>query len=188
MNHKKARSKTLLIVFACLVIIFGVGIGLEATGTIHLLNQKGTVISNSSVTHNKNDSRGPVAPPKGTLAPTSPTNTGSNTSSPVTTLLAPSGAFVSFHDPSISGSSTPNQLQSSCISTPGASCTIEFTNNTGVTESLPSQVIDGTGHTTWSWKVQDLGLTVGSWKITAIATLNGQSKSTNDTIGLNVQP
>jgi hypothetical protein len=58
-----------------------------------------------------------------------------------------------------------------------------------VTKSLGSKTTDGDGAAYWtSWKLQDVGLSEGSWSITATATLNGQSKSTTDSLSLQVSP
>ena len=185
MRHRKFSRKTLLFALASLMIVCVIFIGLLATDTIHLLRQKNYSKGTNPVeVHNNSINNGPAAPSKGSSTP--PSSTPTNLSSGASPSL-PSGAFVSFHNPNLSGSPAPNQLQSTCASTPGATCTIEFTND-GVTKSLPDQLIGSSGITTWTWQLQKVGLTQGTWQITAIATLNGQSKSTNDTLGLNVQP
>jgi hypothetical protein len=110
----------------------------------------------------------------GTTSSTSPTTT------PSPGPLAPSGDLVSDHEPNLSGSPDPNTMTSVCTSSPGASCRITFTMN-GVTKSLPAQTIDSGGSTYWiNWKLQTVGLSVGSWQVKATASLNGQSASTTD--------
>jgi len=104
-----------------------------------------------------------------------------------TTLIAPSGNFVSNHEPNLSGSPAPNELASVCNTTSGATCQIAFTKD-GVTKALPEQVTDRGGSTYWTWKLQDIGLTAGTWSITAKATLNNQMKTTNDALNLAVSP
>lgn len=103
------------------------------------------------------------------------------------TLLSPTGSFVSNHHPNLSGHPAPNQEQSVCNTTPSAMCDIEFSMN-GVTKSLGSKVADSGGAVYWTWTLQNIGLTQGSWKITAKATLNDQTKSTTDSLNLEVQP
>jgi hypothetical protein len=99
-------------------------------------------------------------------------------------LIAPSGSFVSNHHPNLSGSPAPNTVTSVCNTTPGASCQITFTMDS-VTKSLPSQTADSGGSTYWTnWKLQGVGLTAGSWKVTATATLNGQTKTASDAMSL----
>ena len=117
----------------------------------------------------------------------SSTSTGqsSNTNSNLV-LVSPTGQFVSNHNPSLSSTVTSSE-SSSCNTTPGASCTITFTNN-NVVKSLPTQVVDQYGGTTWSWTVEGVGLTQGSWLIEANATLSGQTKSATDAQMLNVGP
>lgn len=99
------------------------------------------------------------------------------------TLFTPTGDFVSNHHPNLSGSPAPNSMSSVCDTTPGASCKITFTKD-GVTKSLASQTTDANGSTYWYWKLQDIGLTTGSWKVQAIASLNSQTKSASDAMDL----
>lgn len=101
-----------------------------------------------------------------------------------TELITPSGSFVSDHHPNLSGSPAPNTITSVCNTTPGASCQITFTMD-GVTKSLHAQTADSGGSTYWSnWKLQDVGLTAGSWKVQATASLNGQTKTASDAMAL----
>lgn len=102
-------------------------------------------------------------------------------------LVAPTGDFVSNHHPNLSGSPAPNTMSSVCNTTPGASCQINFTKD-GVVKSLPSEVADAGGSAYWNWKLQDYGLTSGSWQIQAVTSLNGQTKSATDALDLVVNP
>jgi hypothetical protein len=45
-------------------------------------------------------------------------------------------------------------------------------------------VTDGGGSTYWSWTLQNVGLTAGSWQVKAITTLGSQTQSTTDTMAL----
>lgn len=99
----------------------------------------------------------------------------------------PSGSFVSNHSPNLGGSPAPSQIQSVCLTTVGASCTIEFAKD-GVTKTLSSQVADSNGAVYWTWDVKQSGFSVGEWRITAKATLNGKTTSATDSINLKVQP
>ena len=53
-------------------------------------------------------------------------------------------------------------------------------------KSLPAQTTDAGGATYWNWKLQDYGLTAGTWKITAIAKLNGQTQTATDATNLEI--
>ena len=97
---------------------------------------------------------------------------------------APTGPFVSNHSPGQNGS--PLSEASVCNTSPGASCYIEFINGNS-TKKLPAQTTDNTGAAYWSWNINDAGLSSGTWKITAIATLNGQTSSASDSANLEVQ-
>jgi hypothetical protein len=101
--------------------------------------------------------------------------------------LAPYGSFVSNHRPNIGGNPAPSKELSTCTTSVGATCYIEFKND-GVVTKLPAQTADVSGSTSWSGDINDAGFAEGTWKITAIATLNGKTSSTSDTIDLVVLP
>ena len=132
--------------------------------------------SNSSPTPNATTSS-----PNNTVSPVAPSNSGTGSQ----TLLAPFGSFVSNHNPSLSNSSKSYEL-STCETTPGASCYIEFTNSAGHNIVLPAQTANSQGVVSWGWSVSSKGFTIGSWSITAVATLNGQTKTSLGS-SLNVQ-
>jgi hypothetical protein len=138
-------------------------------------NQKGqTPSSNNNSTNNTQTS---PSPNNNNPVNTSPAG---NTSSSY--LISPWGNFVSNHNPGQNG--TPTTETSVCNTTQGASCYISFSNGS-VVESLPSQVTDASGATFWNnWSISNLGLTSGSWKITATATLKGQTKTSSDSMEL----
>lgn len=102
-------------------------------------------------------------------------------------LISPYGSFVSNHHPNLDGSPAPSEEQSVCNTTPGASCYIQFTKE-GVTKTLPTETADSNGVVSWSWDINQAGFTTGSWQITAIASLNGQTKTTQDPMSLEVGP
>lgn len=96
-------------------------------------------------------------------------------------LITPSGSFVSNHH-------TPagQLVQSACSTTPGATCQIIFKNGSA-TKWLPAQPTDRGGSTYWSWKPSEIGLTAGSWDVTAKAVLGDQTKTAADSMKLEVQ-
>jgi hypothetical protein len=57
-----------------------------------------------------------------------------------------------------------------------------------VTKKLDAQVANSSGAVFWNWDVKDAGFTMGTWKITAVATLSGQTQTADDPINLEVQP
>ncbi len=76
--------------------------------------------------------------------------------------------------------SSKNQTEvSSFLTTPGASCWIEFFMN-GSTHKLPSKIADDNGSVVWYWTPGQAELSGGVWKITAIASLDQESKSLAD--------
>ncbi|HVC36219.1 MAG TPA: hypothetical protein VNE40_02130 [Candidatus Dormibacteraeota bacterium] len=184
-----------------LPIILGIAIiavaGLELTNTTHFFHKQkatsGIIPSTSSSNTTKSAASSgskttSSSPPTTAATPTAPQGPEAQTpTSSSTGLIAPFGTFVSNHSPSLSGTSSPSQELSTCNTTPGASCYIEFTQQ-GVVKTLKSQVADSNGVVSWTWNVNQAGFTTGTWQITAVASLNGQTKDTSDQLNLQVQP
>jgi hypothetical protein len=97
-------------------------------------------------------------------------------------LLDPTGSFVSNHKPT---NSSP-QEQSVCNTTPRATCFIKFVSG-GTVKLLAAQTTDSNGSSYWTWDINSAGLSPGFWQVTAVASLDGQTKSTTDSINLEVQ-
>jgi hypothetical protein len=183
-SSKKHFMFTALGVLICGVILLGI---LEVAGVTHLFrNEKiPSATSGSSETKGEpnaqlsSDGENPTAP----AADSQKSNDGATSTA---FLLTPSGNFISNHRPNLSGSPAPNTITSVCNTTPGSKCQIIFTKD-GVTKSLPVQVVDSGGSTYWSnWKLQNYGLTAGSWKVSAVATLGDQTKTATDALQLEV--
>jgi|SRR5665213_1237206 len=100
------------------------------------------------------------------------------------TLLAPSGTFISNHHPGQNG--TPTAEASICNTTPGATCYIQFTMGS-TTKKLDSETANSNGTATWYWDVSDAGFTKGSWQVSAVASLSGQTQTSQDPNQLEVQ-
>jgi hypothetical protein len=193
MRHKYSKhagpSKRVVIGVLLLLIILVVT-GLELTGVTHIFHKKTPVVVVTASSFNtKGEPKSPNTKPSdqtsnsGSISNNSSTKPGGSSSA----LITPSGDFVSNHHPNLSGTPAPNLISSVCNSTPGASCQITFTKD-GVVKSLSAQNTDSNGSVYWDWKLQDVGLTEGTWKIQAIASLNGQSKTAADTLDLVVSP
>ncbi|HEU5005124.1 MAG TPA: hypothetical protein VFT49_03515 [Candidatus Saccharimonadales bacterium] len=118
--------------------------------------------------------------PKSLPVPASSSTTGSLTE-------GPSGTFVSNHIPNLSGTPAPSQEQSICNTVPGATCYIEFTQG-NVVKKLDELTADSTGSVTWNWDVKTAGFTTGNWTVSAVASLNGQTKTTTDSRVMDIQP
>jgi hypothetical protein len=91
--------------------------------------------------------------------------------------LSSAQTLVSNHHPGENGS--PTTEQSACQTTPGATCYIEFT-QAGLTRKLDAKIADSNGLGVWNWDTKDADFSSGQWKIIAVASLNGQTKSTSD--------
>jgi hypothetical protein len=162
---------------------------LELTGTTHWFHKQN--VPNVIPSHQNTAATSNNSPASDSGAGGSSDNQPSSSQSvPVDTnrnLIAPTGNFVSNHFPGQNGSSTAES--STCNTTPAAICYIKFTNvNNGDTTQLPSQTTDARGATSWHWDTaKDAHLTSGQWKITAIASLGDQTKTTDDSLKLTIQ-
>jgi hypothetical protein len=183
---KKKFSTKWLVLGA--VVLVGLLAVLELTNTTHLLHKKAVPVSASPYTKGEiAETTNANAQESGNASGTTDSQPGDTKSasggSPSAVLIAPTGDFVSNHHPNLDGSPAPNTMSSVCTTTPGATCTIAFTKD-GVTKSLPVQTADRGGSTYWNWKLQDIGLTAGSWKIEARAMLGGKTSTAADAMEL----
>jgi len=186
MIKRKAIKNPVYLSAAIILVVIALGV------FWHFHNKNKDIIptTNPVTSANKStSSTGNQQPTPATNPP--PSDSAKNPSSQVAangaTLTAPYGTFVSNHRPSLSGANNiPGSELSTCTTTPGATCYIKFTKG-DQTRKLPSQNADGSGSTNWHWDVSQAGLSEGTWDITAVATLNGQTKSTNDAFKLEVQ-
>lgn len=190
-NKKSSKIKSALLLLLIIAIGGGIVLILEWTGTTHIFHKRqkslpvvtasqdtkgeGLSISANSEAGNTTTSKTSTDEPGDTKS-----NTGN--ANEAATLLAPSGNFVSAHNVP---SDAP--IASVCNTTPGATCTITFTNGS-VKKNLPSQTTDRGGSTYWNeWTAKSIGLTVGSWQISASASLNGVTQSSSDVMPLVVK-
>lgn len=112
-------------------------------------------------------------------------------------LTAPVGTFVSNHGQDSAHPVTASTTEvSSCTTTPGASCDIKFINaessataDLGVLQtSTAGSQTESPGTVSWTWTPEQVNLTSGSWTVEAVATLNGQTKTTTDSTLLTISP
>ena len=111
---------------------------------------------------------GAVSSNKGSSSTATPTTPAS------TQPIDPTGDFVSSHSITLTGTEL-----SACTTTAGVQCQITFTLG-DTTKSLASQITNDNGSTSWSWTPQGIGLTPGSWRITAVATNGNKTASSAD--------
>jgi hypothetical protein len=185
-NHKP-RTIYALGILVCVIVILAI---LQLTGAVSILPkhaQSGTIPTISSSAQkassdNKRSSQSSQPDQK-------PNNVGSEVRNPPTdtALVTPYGSFVSNHRPNLDGSPAPSTEQSLCTTTPGATCTINFTNG-DVKKSLAAQKADSNGLVSWTWDINQAGFTEGTWDITVTASLNGKSEQAKDNIALEVGP
>lgn len=189
--HKLFSWKSLLATVLLALAIFA---GLELTGHTHVFKKAADApiipsTSHTTISQPTDKTGGTPTSPASQNPTSSPTSAKKVTPATGTTasLDQPTGTFVSNHRPGQGG--TPTQEASTCKTTPGASCYIQFSKD-GTVKSLETQAVDSDGAAYWSWDVKDakgIGLASGSWKISAVATLNGQTKTSDDSIALEIQ-
>jgi hypothetical protein len=186
-TQKKPWFKKPLWLVSCFgLVLVALVLVLELTNTITLFHSENTGLATQPTTTDR--TAGPETKGEQPVPAESETKEEENANQAVNvTLKAPMGTFVSNHRPNLSGSPNPNEVQSICETTPGATCQIIFTKGSE-TKQLPVQKTDGEGAAYWTWKLQDIGLTSGTWKVQAKATLGSQTKTADDALDLEVNP
>ena len=190
-THSRLK-KTLLIIAAILLLTAGIVAILEVTNTTYWFHTKpfkpvktagagtkGTEGAPSGSTSSVND--GSTGSSSGTTDSSGPSSDpGETSNTPNVTLQAPSGVFVSNHH-----STTLSTIQSTCSTTSGATCKIIFARD-GVTKSLAAQGTDASGATYWQWQPKTIGLTPGTWTVTAQSNLGSQQQTSTDPLQLEI--
>ena len=182
-TNRKQRNKKLIIIITIILFLI---ISTVAIMFIYKANQPTKTINNSST-----DSSTPTNSGNTDTNGSTSTSPDTSTTTPAIdssiTPREPTGTFVSNHSPNISGSPAPNIESSTCTTTPGASCTIQFTNG-DIIKSLDVKTTDSNGNATWdSWTLSEIGLTQGSWVISAIATNGSKTATATDATTLSVE-
>ena len=119
--------------------------------------------------------------PSGSTTNGKSTPSADNTQSSNQPLTAPWGTFANTYT-----AASNDQMQSTCNTTPGASCEIIFTNGV-ITKTLGAQTADAGGAVYWAWTPRQIGLTPGTWHLTAKAVLGSQTKTvSNDPLTLEI--
>jgi hypothetical protein len=182
------RKKKIIVTGSCILALLIIVLALEMTSKTHLFHDR-------SIAHTASDAaKGSTMLTNAAGGTTNKTDTSSRTQSSGTAsgsgtdfmLNTPTGIFVSNHHPNLSGSPAPNQINSDCTTTSGATCTIVFTKGSAV-KSLPPEITDNGGSAYWTWRLQDIGLTEGTWKVQAKATFGSQTKTAYDLMDLVVK-
>jgi hypothetical protein len=187
-NKKQTRRiKPLWVVIGVVLAAGAILPALELTNTTYLFHKKNLVTAPVTSDRTNNDNT------KGEPAPEGPSDYNAGNANKDseeqpnddTPLKAPTGNFVSNHRPNLDGDPAPNEIQSVCVTTPGATCVIVFTKGS-VTKQLPPQQTDLGGAAYWTWKLKDIGVTEGTWKVEAKVTRGSQSQTATDPIMLEV--
>jgi thermitase len=95
-------------------------------------------------------------------------------------IRAPAGQVLNKQSISLSSvnATTGPQMATTCTGVPGATCDLVLVGPVGQTIDLGQQVLDAQfGGTLYTWNAATLGLTPGTWTITATQTDFGQSLS-----------
>lgn len=188
-KRKIISKKTLIISIAVLVVAVATYTAVAARNSYWPYTAKSTDIPTSENKANGDDTEKPTVDKDGSTAPEKGTPDTPVAQTPDESVVpnAPTGTFVSNHEPNLSGSPAPNTENSTCKTTPGAQCVIIFQNGSTI-RTLPTQTTDASGNTLWNWAIQDIGLTAGEWSVTARATNGSKTASTTDPMKLIVKP
>lgn len=189
-SFRKHKRLTLSLALLALIIAASVVYLVHLNGVHKSQHQSGTIpTSKKSSNTNSGTTADQNTPTTTNNSNTSSTSTDTKlpnvSAEPSTELVTPFGTFVSNHKPGQNGS--PTSEQSVCNTTPGAQCDIQFKSADGVVKTLGTETVSNSGTAYWSWDVKGATLAPGKWQITAVATLNGQTKTSNDPILLEVQ-
>lgn len=165
----RLRRRKLAIVSLILILVVILALGLHDR------------TDQTSGTTSANQTSSKTVASKGDQANQTAASTPSNSSSSEPPKT-PYGSFVSSH------SARFNDAEASvCTTSVGAKCQILFSKD-GISKILTEKTTDADGAAYWSWMPQDLGLTAGSWQITATASQNGKTASATDARNLVIQP
>ena len=186
--------RPLLLTASLLTLLLSVVMGLELSNTTHFFHAATPSAKTASPTIYETNGTKPTATtpttsgsvektPPGTVPATAIPDSEKRSPASSTTLLTPSGTFVSAHK-SVPIDAT---LSSVCNTTSGAQCQITFTMG-NVVKSLDAQTADRVGAVYWnSWTPAGIGLTAGQWQVTATATYNGQTETSTDSLALEIK-
>lgn len=171
-NNRWLYAALIVIVIVVLAVVFYAYRPFhKKSATIPSTTSLGTPASNQSGTGNSTS---------GSNSSSGGSGTGTNQPA-ASNLVSPWGNFVSNHYPGQNGA--PTAETSTCNTSPGATCYIHFTNGSK-TRNLDSKVANANGAVIWNWDVKEAGFSSGNWQIKAIATLDGQKKSSDDSLPL----
>ena len=190
LSTKKSYTRIALILIAIAVVVV---LLLEVTNTTHVFHKAKLTVSTIHSTHPSSttapSSSKSQAQPNVSSPPSNQTDKNTNLAAPASSSgmgpATPTGTFISNHQPSLGAQPDRTQENSVCVTTPGATCYIEFTQGS-VVKKLDTETTDINGAAYWTWDVSQDGFTIGTWQVAAIATLNGKTATGTDT--LEVQP
>jgi len=179
---KPSSSKSLLWVFVTLVLILALA-GVIYRVYFYNKSQPGVMIPTTTSSNKAPQTPASNTPSQTNSSSQSSKSTGSGQTQTVVNLSSPSGNFVSSHHIGESDS-----VESTCNTTPGAKCSIIFTNDAGAKLYLAAQTIDQNGTAYWNWTPAGAKMTSGTWHVQAVATSGSQTKTTKDPTALEVSP
>lgn len=190
MKIKKSNHKKVLVMSAIAIVIIAACIGVYALYKARHQSPSNGYYNPKTATPTTNV---PVTTKKPGQSEGSINSAAPGGSTPATPSIDPSivpsspvGTFVSNHSPNLSGNPAPNTETSACTTTPGAKCEIIFSQG-NLTKTLQAQTTDAYGNTSWNWTLQSIGITEGTWKITAVATNGSNQTSAADATNLQVR-
>lgn len=194
-KYSKKRSKKWPFLIAGVILLAVVGVWFwhrhNQSSTVNATVQTNTgkpAVANPNVPGSQNNTGGSNSSASGDVSKDSSSNSAAASPGSSVQPATPTGGFVSYHSPNLSGKPGPNTETSTCTTTPGVKCEITFTNGS-VVQSLPAQTTSGSGTTIWTnWTLQSIGLTKGTWLIKAVAINGNKTATAQDPENLVVGP
>lgn len=178
-KRSNRKTKLSLIMLAVIVLVAGIIFYFKNSNeSEYAVNDQGQYVvdepSNSGTKENYESTK--QATDNSSVKPNKDTNTSITTAE----LSTPSGNFVSSHNVQ-----SNSNMESICITTPGAKCSINF-NSGSTSKTLNEKTANSEGVVSWYWQPSKIGINGGKWTITATATLNGATKQDSDPMKLEV--
>jgi hypothetical protein len=186
---KRKNFKKVIIAIAATIVVVGGYFVVAKIANLWPFEQavETTSIVDGDKTSNddKNSASSGITSEKTRSEDNNPSNSNSGSLPVDVTPNVPVGTFVSNHQPNLSGYPAPSQMSSTCTTTAGAYCLIQFTQD-GVIKALPEKQTDSSGNVSWYWQLSDIGLAAGDWQVSAIARNGSLTSTATDGIILKV--
>lgn len=178
-----ARKYLLLALGVVVVVLAGlIASGLRSSSKTTVNPSPSTQPTNSTSPSPSGTSKSPSNGSVSTQGTPTPVPTSASAAFP-----APTGQILNKGEVKLSVTNDADQygsgMDSTCETVAGATCGFEIISANGTIKTLPAKVAsanNGIYGIDTQWNVKTLGLSVGTWKVHAVATKNGQTVKSAD--------